>query len=351
MAPAPSSLTVASVEKLLPLLSASALRLIDARNPALHEIERIRGSVLPKCLDSLAGGSVVVYDAGATGLNQHFAHAVRLANQIIHACPIGTSVILLVGGLAAVREHAPYLIEAGDYVSKKLPKWARQALAVVREEARPPGQVLPWLYVGAIRHATDPEWLALRRVTHVLTVCDVPVKKLPNVRYRFIRAKDMPDFPLGSCFKTCVEFLHSVKKAHGTCLVHCTAGASRSVAVVAAFLIWNGLSAKEAIAKVKTVRTAADPNSGFLKQLDRWESRVRKGLTDHDESDDDEVREVQPEDCYRAHLPMSSSPVSPNDAGETMKGEWAVVEYSPVPSLDLSEPAVRWEFEAEQDPR
>ena len=55
---------------------------------------------------------------------------------------------------------------------------------------------------------------------------------------------------------------------NGHVFVHCMAGISRSVTIVAAFLMeLLQISADEAVAHIKMYRKQAMPNSGFMEQL------------------------------------------------------------------------------------
>jgi dual specificity phosphatase 12 len=58
----------------------------------------------------------------------------------------------------------------------------------------------------------------------------------------------------------------------GTMLVHCQAGCSRSVAIVAAYLMHTRrISAATAVAMVRARRPDAEPNTGFMAQLELYE--------------------------------------------------------------------------------
>lgn len=66
-------------------------------------------------------------------------------------------------------------------------------------------------------------------------------------------------------------------------LVHCAEGISRSVSVVAAFLMAQyGWTPREAVGYVKEKRKIANPNFGFVKQLYEYgrEGLGRRGLVD-----------------------------------------------------------------------
>lgn len=64
---------------------------------------------------------------------------------------------------------------------------------------------------------------------------------------------------------------HTVKKS-GRVLVHCTLGISRSITIVAAYMMWRwGFCAARALRYIKEKRSTASPNEGFIDQLLVWE--------------------------------------------------------------------------------
>ena len=66
--------------------------------------------------------------------------------------------------------------------------------------------------------------------------------------------------------------------AGGTrCLVHCAAGMSRSASLCAAYLVRSeGVTAAEAVKRVREKRQSVNPNPGFRDQLRRWERECAK---------------------------------------------------------------------------
>jgi protein-tyrosine phosphatase len=78
----------------------------------------------------------------------------------------------------------------------------------------------------------------------------------------------------------CLDFIACGLAAGGSVLVHCVAGHSRSVTVVAAFLMRDhGLSLRDALAVVCSARPTACPNSGFLHMLQRYEQELSEAWT------------------------------------------------------------------------
>lgn len=55
-------------------------------------------------------------------------------------------------------------------------------------------------------------------------------------------------------------------------LIHCSAGVSRSVTIIIAYLIGNrDMTFDEAFEVVKNKRTEANPNIGFIEQLKNYD--------------------------------------------------------------------------------
>ena len=74
----------------------------------------------------------------------------------------------------------------------------------------------------------------------------------------------------------CCDFIHAARTADQTVFVHCTAGVSRSAAVVVAYIVaaarWT---VDDALAALKRARPWVRPNRGFMRQLREWEAAVR----------------------------------------------------------------------------
>lgn len=76
-----------------------------------------------------------------------------------------------------------------------------------------------------------------------------------------------------NCITEICRFIHeALQSPTSNVLVHCYLGRSRSVAAVAAYLMWAAhLSAADALFWIVQKRKVAKPNKGFRLQLDLWE--------------------------------------------------------------------------------
>jgi dual specificity phosphatase 12 len=78
-----------------------------------------------------------------------------------------------------------------------------------------------------------------------------------------------PQEPIGRYFPQMTAAIRDAVASREAVLIHCAAGMSRSVSIAAAYLIAaGGLSAADAVAAIKRARPIADPNKGFMEQLE-----------------------------------------------------------------------------------
>ncbi|CAI5470908.1 unnamed protein product [Closterium sp. Yama58-4] len=134
------------------------------------------------------------------------------------------------------------------------------------------------LYLGSIGAAHNRELLKRSNVTHVLTVANSILPAHPNdFHYTLINVLDSPKVDLISRFQECFTVIDAAKAAGGCALVHCFAGRSRSVTVVVAYLMARrGMTVDEALTLVRGLRPEANPNAGFVQQLQEWEGQLRE---------------------------------------------------------------------------
>jgi protein-tyrosine phosphatase len=91
--------------------------------------------------------------------------------------------------------------------------------------------------------------------------------KNENVQYHKINIADNPGQDITEHFAGSLDFMHKATQ-EGVCLVHCSAGGSRSVAMIMAFLVVvDGLTADGALEHVCSKRPGVAPNFGFVNQI------------------------------------------------------------------------------------
>ena len=143
------------------------------------------------------------------------------------------------------------------------------------------------LYLGSSQTLQTPEGLRDAKLTHALAVgfegLLAPLrtkegKVLMGMSLKSVEVMDMEQSDILQHLDECIEFIQGCLSRGGRVMVYCWAGVSRSVAVLAAYLIAAGhaSSVDAALALVRSRRASAEPNPAFEQQL-RWWAALRGG--------------------------------------------------------------------------
>nr|XP_006984823.1 dual specificity protein phosphatase 13 isoform X3 [Peromyscus maniculatus bairdii] len=146
-------------------------------------------------------------------------------------------------------------------------------------------EVWPNLFLGDAYAARDKSRLIQLGITHVVNVAagkfqvDTGAKfyRGTPLEYYGIEADDNPFFDLSVYFLPVARYIReALNSPRSRVLVHCAMGVSRSATVVLAFLmICENMTLVDAIQTVQTHRDIC-PNSGFLRQLQVLDNRLRR---------------------------------------------------------------------------
>ena len=100
-----------------------------------------------------------------------------------------------------------------------------------------------------------------------------------------VELEDFPFAELAAYLPRTTSFIRDALTSNpeARVLVHCVEGVSRSVSVVAAYLMAErGWSPKDAVEFIKTKRVIANPNFGFVQQLSEYARELsRESLSPH----------------------------------------------------------------------
>eukprot|EP01063_Lacrimia_lanifica_P035709 TRINITY_DN688_c1_g2_i1.p1 TRINITY_DN688_c1_g2~~TRINITY_DN688_c1_g2_i1.p1 ORF type:complete len:514 (+),score=127.84 TRINITY_DN688_c1_g2_i1:93-1634(+) len=143
-----------------------------------------------------------------------------------------------------------------------------------------PAEVVDGLYVGNAQTAACRRQLAALQVTHVVNVS----VEVPNVypslfTYTRVRLQDAPRHAraLRESFDSVCAAIHTARRAGGVVLVHCLVGASRSCAVVAAYLMrCLGWPRAAALAHISGRRPAANVSDALQRALVAYEDELAR---------------------------------------------------------------------------
>ncbi|KAI8976656.1 hypothetical protein BD414DRAFT_467005 [Trametes punicea] len=130
-------------------------------------------------------------------------------------------------------------------------------------------EIVPNLWVGDLPSALDTEKLKAHNIRSVLTAMRGRVSINETFVRHQINIDDTDRSDILQHFVPAVTFIQAeLDKAHGV-LVHCQAGMSRSVAIVAAYLmVSQGLNPEGALEVIRKTRPDVQPNEGFMRQLE-----------------------------------------------------------------------------------
>jgi len=147
------------------------------------------------------------------------------------------------------------------------------------QNVRNVSEIIPRLYISDLAFAENPALLSSYRITHILstlpdTIFCPPATILPRQPTRLqIRVDDLPFAELVAHLPATTSFIRDAlsSSSDARVLVHCGEGISRSVSVVAAYLMAQyGWSPNEAVQFIKGKRRVAEPNFGFVQQLHEY---------------------------------------------------------------------------------
>ncbi|KAF8357735.1 hypothetical protein PRIPAC_92730 [Pristionchus pacificus] len=140
-------------------------------------------------------------------------------------------------------------------------------------------EIVPGLYLGSLRDATDEEQLKRNKIKSIVSVHDLTAIHPLHESLRVFRLplSDCPSVDIAKHFSETNEFIHSSRLRDENVLVHCLAGVSRSAAVVTAYLLTvTDLSYFSAISLVSARRPLINPNFGFRMQLAKYSEKYVK---------------------------------------------------------------------------
>ncbi|CAK4033363.1 Tyrosine- phosphatase [Lecanosticta acicola] len=129
------------------------------------------------------------------------------------------------------------------------------------------------LYIGGLFTLRRKEALQAAGITHVLSVLRLPLDQtlFESFAHKVIEKDDVDDENLLEHFQEACEFIQDGLEKGGGVLVHCAMGKSRSATCVCAYLVRRyGISPVEALARIRESRPLAEPNDGFMKQLELY---------------------------------------------------------------------------------
>merc|ERR1719479_20247 len=154
-------------------------------------------------------------------------------------------------------------------------------------ENHPATQVLPHLYLGNMKDASDVSILHRLGIGYVLNVTSKPpcYNMEPGITYKQLVADDNGLQNLRQFFEEAFEFIDLAKSNSSGVLVHCQAGISRSPTIAVAYLMkYYPMAMADAYKFVKSRRSIISPNLNFMGQLWEFEQGLRAFKTNSNDN-------------------------------------------------------------------
>ncbi|OJD36472.1 pps1 dual specificty phosphatase [Diplodia corticola] len=231
--------------------------------------------LLIHCADGYTESSLLglTYFMFAEGLPVHEAwvrlHRDRGRNFFAYA----SDVALLTSIQPRILQESPRF--GGSVLTLREPAWLSKL------DGSLPSRILPYMYLGNLNHANNPELLRELGITRVLSVGE-PVSWSRETHDEFgtenllyiDRVQDNGVDPLTEEFGRCLRFIEQSKAAGTATLVHCRVGVSRSATIcIAEVMNELGMSFPRAYCFVRARRlnVIIQPHLRFTYELLKWE--------------------------------------------------------------------------------
>ena len=131
-------------------------------------------------------------------------------------------------------------------------------------------EIIPRLYIGSIREASNYIWLRNHGITHIVNVAN-GVKDYFPIRFRYLHLHlgDNLTQQLFPYLITAYEYIdRALSNPNNRVLVHCAAGISRSSSTIIYYLMKKyGMNFQKAYAYTKSRHPRTSPNVNFRIQL------------------------------------------------------------------------------------
>jgi len=139
-------------------------------------------------------------------------------------------------------------------------------------------QIIDNLWVGSISSSCNREMLHKYKIETIISAFLGSTASFPyDFNYERAKLRDVVDENIMEDFNRLLSIIHTELMNGKGVLVHCILGKSRSVSIVAAYLIkYRNMSRDEAIEFIRNKRSQIDPNPGYMTSLKEFEEEVRK---------------------------------------------------------------------------
>lgn len=131
------------------------------------------------------------------------------------------------------------------------------------------------IFVGGVCALSRTSELRKAGITHIVSVFKSDsrtIKDCEGFKHLTIEVDDLENENILESFEKSGNWIESALKERGKVFVHCAMGRSRSVTIILAYLLRKSpqLSVQEALSVLRDSYPLAEPNSGFMAQLELY---------------------------------------------------------------------------------
>lgn len=139
-------------------------------------------------------------------------------------------------------------------------------------------KIIDDIYLGGIDSVNDYESLEKIGIKNIISVIAGFTPPYPDkFNYIVLNALDTTNTNLIEYFDTTYNFIDHAVENNEKILIHCIAGRSRSVTILAAYIIKKyGMNVKDTILSIKNKRNIIEPNLYFVNQLYEYYNSLYK---------------------------------------------------------------------------
>lgn len=133
-------------------------------------------------------------------------------------------------------------------------------------------RITPHLYISNFQAAKDYQKLKCLGIDQILVIGEeLPRHGEPHFNVMHVKLRDSSEENIKKHFNSTYRFIN-----RGRTLIHCFAGISRSVTIATAYLMRkHNMSFVDAATLIKSKRKIANPNPGFIKQLQKFDEELK----------------------------------------------------------------------------
>uniref|UniRef100_A0A7S4KLK8 protein-tyrosine-phosphatase n=2 Tax=Guillardia theta TaxID=55529 RepID=A0A7S4KLK8_GUITH len=177
-------------------------------------------------------------------------------------------------------EYQDWMSSSPPRMQKSRSKGKKWGISIQEPKDAQPAEILEGkLFIGNRAQATNWDLVSSLNIKYIVNASRDGSSPFPSIQYFTCPITDTEKTDLSEACRLSWDFIESAYQHSpaGAVLVHCASGISRSVALVAHYLMRKEcISYDESMRRIRIKHPAAAPNAGFTLQLRLLEASFRK---------------------------------------------------------------------------